>query len=242
MIDFLRRVFRHPLDYFGIVTLHKLILLRVEQKSEKIFSFVFSIPEGLTWKAGQHGVFWFIGGGIKGNNWRAFSIASTPEENELRIATIISDTPSDFKRKLKTLVPGDSIEMQGPFGEFHLHDDMKEVIGIAGGIGITPFRALLKSVVRGDKPAIHITLIYSAAQGLYTFKKELDQYAESSQIDIVYTETPEEVNQALDEQVVACGKDAAFFISGSPGMVNALRKSCFDKGAVRVISDPFNGY
>lgn len=244
MYDFLIRSFKHPLDYFGIIKLHTLHLIRVEQQSDQIFSFVFTKPDGLDWKPGQHGVFWFLYDKIKGNNWRAFSIASSPLENEVRIATIIPEPHSAYKEKLQSLQPGDTITMQGPFGEFHIRHEMKRAVGIAGGIGITPFRAMLHDIACGTYPGFHLTLIDSAAHGAYTFKTALTEYDKSEQIDIVYTETADEVNAALDEQVAACKNQAHYFISGSPGMIKALRKTLLSKGILpeNIINDPFKGY
>lgn len=242
MLDFLIRTLRNPLDYLGVVHMHRLHLIRIEQESDQIFSFIFTIPDGLSWRPGQHGVFWFVRDRIKGHNWHAFSIASAPDEKVLRITTIIPDKPSEYKQILKALEPGDTITMQGPLGEFHVHHDMKRAVGIAGGIGITPFRAMLHAIHNGQYPGFHITLIFSAMHNLYTFKNELEQFAESPQIDIIYTETPDEVNAALDAQIQACGNDAAYFISGSPGMISAIKQRLLDKGMTRVINDPFKGY
>lgn len=241
MIDFITRAITHPADYLGTLRLQKIELIRREQKSEQIYSFVFKKPEGLTWKAGQHGVFWFFGQTMETGIWRAFSIASSHHENEIRIATIIPDTPSDFKKKLLALTPGDSLHMQGPFGEFHA-EGKKHIVGIAGGIGITPFRALAYELFHTQSNQTKLTLIYSATQNLYTFKDELEQWAQSPNIEITYTQTPDEVNQALQNQVQSYGNDAHYFISGSPGMIGALKKACQSMGMTKIVNDPFKGY
>ena len=242
MIDFLMRALKHPTDYFGTLKLQKLAFVRREQHSEDIYSFIFDKPTGLSWKAGQHGVFWFFGAKMKKGIWRAFSIASSPAENEIRVTTTIPETPSDFKEKLMSLQPGASISMQGPFGEFHASKKMKQIIGIAGGVGITPFRALAHEIAHKQSHETELTLIYSATNNLYTFKEELEQWAEHPNIHIIYTQTPEEVNDALQNQINVYGNGAYYFISGSPGMVNALKKACLGKGVKNVVNDSFRGY
>ena len=242
MIDFLTRAIKHPIDYFGIVRFQKIELLRIESFNGNIYSFVFKKPQHLTWKAGQHSVFWFFGEKMQGGIWRAFSIASSSEENEVRIATIISDTPSDFKKKLKSLNPGDHIYMQGPFGEFHA-GNKKQIVGIAGGIGITPFRALAYDITHGHCGDTKLSLIYSATHQLHTFKDELEQWkTASNNLELTYTETPDEVNDSLDKKIEQYNNDAYYFISGSPGMISALKKSCKTKGVTKVVNDPFKGY
>lgn len=244
MLDFLIRSFKHPLDYLGIIKLHTLHLIRTEQESDQIYSFIFTVPDGLEWKSGQHGIFWFLYDRIKGNNWRAFSIASSPMEKGIRITTTITAHPSEFKQTLTALQPGDTITLQGPFGEFHVTHDMKHAVGVAGGIGITPFRAMLHQIACGTYPGFHLTLIYSASHNLYTFKETIEQYAASPQIDIIYTETPDEVNAELSRLIDEHQNQAHYFISGSPGMIKALRKSIISQGvaADHIINDPFKGY
>lgn len=171
MIDFSLRALRHPTDYLGVLKWHRVKLVRTEHCVENIYSFVFEKPPGLSWKAGQHGVCWFFDEHLEAGRWRAFSIASSAYENELRIATIIPETPSAFKQKLNALKPGQHIWLQGPFGEFHA-SEKTQLVGIAGGIGITPFRALAYEVAHKHLPDVSLTLIYSA-QNEYALKMNL---------------------------------------------------------------------
>lgn len=241
MIDFSFRALKHPLDYVGVLRLHRLTLLRQEKHSEQIYSFVFAKPENLTWKAGQHGVFWFFDRTVTGKKWRAFSIASSAHEQEIRITTIIPELHSSFKDKLLHLQPGDHLWMQGPFGEWHTTKKTKKIIGIAGGIGITPFRALLYEVAHGHIPHTNVSLIYSAQES-YTFKDELEQWEQHQNINVVYTKTPEEVRDALDASIDTHKNEASYFMSGSPGMITALKRQCREKGIKKIVSDPFKGY
>jgi NAD(P)H-flavin reductase len=219
---------------------HELTLTETTEVSPNIFTFVFIPKKTLHWKAGQHAVFSFPGTPIEGRGWRAFSIASSPEENEIRIATIIKGEPSAFKKVLRALQPGEKITMHGPFGEMYIKPSMKHIVGIAGGIGITPFRALIKSIAAGKAQDTTLTLIYSA-QGDYTFKEEFDALT-SPHIHIIYTRTPEEVNTALTSLVSEYKNSASYFVSGSPGMIGTLRKTLQEKGVKDIVNDSFKGY
>ena len=241
MFDFLRRALSHPRDYWRVFCWRRLTLVRQEKHGEGIYSFIFKKPEGLTWKAGQHGVWWFFDFALSGKNWRAFSIASSVHENEIRISTNIPAEPSAFKQKLLALKAGDSIWLQGPFGEFHVHH-YHQSIGIAGGIGITPFRAIAYELAMGHCTERSLQLIYSA-RNEYTFKAELDAWmASSPQFHVTYIHTPEEVQTALQQAITERGKVTPVLLSGSPGMITALTKSCHDQGVTKVVSDPFKGY
>lgn len=241
MINFLGRALRHPSDYRHVLRWQRVPLLRQEEHAGGVHSFVFEKPAHLTWKAGQHGVWWFLDERLPGGNWRAFSVASSHHEAELRVGTIIPETSSAFKQKLCTLQPGDPIWLQGPFGELHAKGKA-QIVGIAGGIGITPFRALAYEIAHGYLPDTHVTLIYSATEH-YTYRQELEAWAQKTDdLTIIYTHTPEEVNAALDELVRRYGNDAYYCLSGSPGMITALKRSCREKGVQKIINDPFKGY
>ncbi|MNJ47342.1 Benzoate 1,2-dioxygenase electron transfer component [compost metagenome] len=98
----------------------------------------------LTWKAGQYGLFSITHKSVK-NGTRPFSVSSAPAENAVRITTRIGEQPSEFKKALLELTPGMKITMRGPVGPFYLQDE-NPALFIAGGIGITPFRSILKQI------------------------------------------------------------------------------------------------
>ena len=240
MLDVILRALRDPLDYIPVINRRTLILQEIIQESDEIFSFIFKPKKPFTWKAGQHGIFLFPNTRIEGSFWRAFSIASSSHELVVRISTIIKQEPSDFKKKLRSLSIGDEITMHGPFGEFHTSNKISRIVGIAGGIGITPFRALLKDIASGVITHTEIVLIYSAVT--HTFKEELDTLSKHPSITIAYTTTPEEVNKKLDEEIQKTGNSASYFISGSPGMIMAIRKKLKGAGIKHIINDSFRGY
>lgn len=241
MFDFLIRALTHPHDYITMFNKHVITLTQIIQESPTIYSFIFTHRKPLPWKAGQHGVFYFPHTKIVGKTWRPFSIASSSHEGVIRISTIITNTPSDFKRQLQLLTLGDTLMMNGPFGEFHTSKETHQIVGIAGGIGITPFRAILTAISLGIITDTKITLIYSAVD-MYTFKEEIDTLAKHPSIEVIYTNTPEEVNGALDAQVALHHNSAHYFISGSPRMISAIKKSLKEKGVKKIVNDPFKGY
>src|SRR5579863_8795069 len=73
---------------------------------------------------------------------RAFSLSSSPTETGyLSVTCKITDTP--FKQALARMEPGAPAEVYGPLGSFLL-DLNRPSIFLAGGIGITPFRGMLR--------------------------------------------------------------------------------------------------
>jgi len=243
MPDLLLRVLKHPVDYFGVFNTINLTLQEHAVEDSGAHSFVFSPEKPISWKAGQHSIFTLPERKVTGKKWRAFSIASAPHEKVIRIGTNIPDEPSSFKQELLKLKVGDSIHMRGPFGEFYLKPHIRHVIGVVGGIGITPLRSIIADATFKKNPT-PITLLYSA-KDKYTYKEELDTWAkENSNLNITYTHTPEEVNTNLDTLLHTYENSAHYFISGSPRMINALHKNCCDKTIKprNIISDSFKGY
>ena len=73
---------------------------------------------------------------------RHFTIASSPTEDFIMISTRIRDTP--YKKRLSSL-EGVKVKVRGPEGKFVLHEDYsKAPVLLSGGIGVTPFRSMIK--------------------------------------------------------------------------------------------------
>ena len=105
---------------------------------------------------------------LEGRSWRAFSLSSGPDEAEVRITTRITDKPSPYKRALMALKPGDQMVMRGPFGPFFLDGSKRPVVFIAGGIGITPYRALIGDAIgKKEQAPASIHLLYADDRGEY---------------------------------------------------------------------------
>ena len=93
-------------------------------------------------------------------NARTFSIASSPADlPRLMFATRSSN--SAFKRSLAESAPGTEADVDGPYGSFTLHKNTaKPAVFFAGGIGITPFRSIIKDAT--ERGLQHdLTLFYS---------------------------------------------------------------------------------
>jgi ferredoxin-NADP reductase len=198
--------------------------------------------KGVAWLPGQHGIFILPRKGIVGRRWRAFSVSSIPEEGILQIATKMHSMASSFKQALALLKPGEHITIRGPYGWLYFKDDVSPVVMIAGGIGITPFRALFKELECGNTR--DITLIYAGGGG-HLFRDELDAVAaQDSQIKIVYTYAKEETASAI-QMALSSRKDGTYyFVSGAPAMIQDIQQT-LRAAAVpseRIVTDPFRGY
>ncbi len=109
---------------------------------------------------------------------RCFSIASAPNENNIRIAMRESGI---YTNKLGELHPGTEMLLQGPFGDFGInHLDSQDIVMLAAGIGITPFMGILRSL-KDQRLDRNILLVYSSRNdSSIPFFEELQDIAKTN--------------------------------------------------------------
>ena len=71
-----------------------------------------------------------------------------------------AERSSSFKRALRQLPVGAAVDVGEPDGDFVVGDPGDEHVLIAGGIGVTPFRAILLDLDHRELP-INATLLYA---------------------------------------------------------------------------------
>lgn len=95
------------------------------------------------YKAGQFAFFSFKGKNL-GNEEHPFTISSSPGDDTI---TFSAKDLGDYSAKLRTVLPGTPVRMDGPYGVFNLPPhSRKPLLFVAGGIGITPFLSILKDI------------------------------------------------------------------------------------------------
>ncbi len=131
----------------------------------RTLAFEITRPEGFQFKAGQTADLTWINPPEtdQEGNTRTFSIASAPDEPQLLFATRLQDTA--FKRVLERAPLGTALRLEGPFGNLTLHNNTnRPAILIAGGIGITPFRSIVRRAAREKLP--HRILLFYANRSM----------------------------------------------------------------------------
>ena len=141
--------------------IYSLKLKARSEVAERTLEFRFDKPTGMTFKAGQFMDLTLIDPpetDTEGNT-RGFSINSAPQDPELTFTTRLRDTA--FKHALRTMPLGTKIKVEGPFGSLTLHNDPhRPAVLLAGGIGITPFRSIVRRAAHEKLPH-RIFLFYS---------------------------------------------------------------------------------
>jgi len=136
----------------------------------------FERPDGFDFKPGQFANF-TLDSAIAtdaGGSTRSLSIASAPYEKDLVVAMRMRDT--GFKRAASALPIGSPFLLEGPYGNLILHRDItRPAVFLAGGIGITPFRSMIRHATEVGS-AHRIFLFYSIRRAEEAaFLKELRQ-------------------------------------------------------------------
>jgi predicted ferric reductase len=154
-----------------------------------------------------------------------FSLSAAPDGRSLRIT--VKDL-GDFTAGLKTVKAGTRVVIEGPFGSFT--DDARtgdRVALIAGGVGITPIRALLEEM-EGD-----LTLVYRVgSEDELIFRHELDALARKRNVTIHYVlgdrRLPANRHLMSTEHLRSLIPDLArreIFLCGPPALMKAVRRS-----------------
>lgn len=172
-------------------------------------------------------------------NTRAFTISSSPTEDFLMISPKKGISP--FKKFMEKLQAGQAISTSHPAGTFTL-DDKEPAVFIAGGIGITPFRSIIKYAL-DQKLKTPITLIYSNSDENFLFKKKLESWQRKlPSLKIIYHNTSKLEGFYLDSRLLTL--DSIFYLAGPPKMVDDFEKMFLNFGIdeTSIRTDRFDGY
>lgn len=88
---------------------------------------------------------------------KAYSISSAPYENQFSITVKVI---GKFSSKLDSLEVGGSLDATLPYGYFYSEEEDTDLVLIAGGIGVTPFRSIILDNLN-KKTNRHLQLIHS---------------------------------------------------------------------------------
>lgn len=140
----------------------------------------------------------------------------------------------DDSAKMKYITPGTPALLEGPYGTFSLHNSKRaQQIWIAGGVGITPFLAMARSLKPGDKHHIHL---FYAADKLddAVFMRELiairKMLPDNFEFNLVNKQWSGFVTADVVGKSIKNFAEADYFICGPPGMTAALKKGLTAKG------------
>lgn len=238
-------------------TLKQKLMLRlqaVKEIAKDTYEFIFDKPAGFRFVAGQY-LEWMVPHEKvdKRGQRRYFTIASSPSESVVRLACKIPAPSSSYKQKLMSLVPGDVVIASQLAGDFTLpQDDNSKIAMIAGGIGVTPFRSQVQSMI--DDSIIRDSVLFycNNTKNDLAYSELWSTAADKGTFTMVPVYANEPVSDAYEVGFVtetmivkyaANYKERTWYISGPPGMVATYSTLLRKLGVPRshIIKDFFPG-
>jgi ferredoxin-NADP reductase len=180
-------------------------------------------------------------------------VTSPTERGVLGLATRLRDTA--FKKSLQELPVGTEVEVEPPKGKFALPEDAsRPLVFIAGGIGITVFRSMLRYIA-DESLSYRVTLLYSCSKreeaAFVDELRELEGRLPDFRLVLTMTNDPEWEGESrridaefLRDHVGDLIGEATFMAAGPPQMAEAMKGELAEAGVPedRVVTQNFTGY
>ncbi len=174
---------------------------------------------------------------------RAFSMANSPL-NKNYVELLISEKGTFTKLIFNQISTGDNVWIKLPYGSFNFDDAInKEVVLIAGGTGISPFKSFLEFIL-DTKQQYNVTLFYGVANPdliiidelLIHASNQLEKFTLKLFIENSFSEYHKfpfqtgiiSVNEIL--QTTTELNNPIYYLSGPQGMINSVSKNLLEKG------------
>jgi ferredoxin-NADP reductase/Na+-translocating ferredoxin:NAD+ oxidoreductase RnfD subunit len=232
------------------------LLLTLKEKiayGKDIYHFVFSTDQELIFAPGQY-LEWTLDKGqadSRGNR-RYFTIASAPTEKEIGLGVKFNPESSTFKKHLLDMKKGDKIVTSQLAGEFILPKDKNhKLVFIAGGIGITPFRSILKYLVDKKEKRDIVQFYSNKFSTEIAYKDVFDRAEKELRIKTIYSITDKSdqaytgrITEDLIKKDVPDYLERYFYLSGPHNLVTAFEATLKELGVKRsqIKTDFFPGF
>lgn len=243
---------------FRSMTRRRLSLERALAIGPGLIDFIYRPAPAFAFQPGQY-MEWTLdhaGADSRGTR-RYFTLASSPTEPDLRIGVRFSEHGSSYKRSmLEQAYQGGDIVATQIAGDFTMpHDPGQKLAFIAGGIGVTPFRSMVKYLL-DRRERRDIVLLYAnsrvdqilyndvfwPAQRVIPFRPAYVLSDPASAGPQWYGESGH-IDAAMIARQIPDFRDRLFYVSGSPEFVRAVVGALRQVGVRRnrIKTDDFSG-
>jgi glycine betaine catabolism B len=236
------------------------VVLKLKEKTRiapDTYDFIFTHRRSFAFEPGQY-MEWTLGHDhpdARGNR-RYFTLASAPTEKTLRLGVKFYKKSSSFKKNMLTMNTGDEIIASQVAGDFILPKDPRQkCVLIAGGVGVTPFRSMIKYLLDTHQRR-PITLFYANKTITdIVYKDVFDRAQQELGVQVVYAVTDSNnlpsywkgtvgrITPELIRNKVPDYRRCIFYISGPKGMVDSFKEALtrMDIPGSRIKTDFFSG-
>lgn len=202
----------------------------IKQETKDSFTLTLTCKKQFLFKAGQ---FCFLR--LNKNKLYArhpFTISSSPKENELRFIVKLTGR---FTKALSELKRGEEVIVDGPFGIFTIENCDKDLVFIAGGVGIAPFISIVKDRIEDNKTQNIVLLYGSKTKEDMIYMGQLDNIkkdwfkkvyilSDNNSFPKMYEYETGYINEEIIKKYVRDINNSLFYICGPEPMKNSARK------------------
>ncbi len=218
-------------------------LKNVYKLSEDLYEFAFDMPKNFTFIPGQY-MEWTAAHkkmDSRGNR-RYFSLASSPTENTIQLAFRQYEKSSSFKKSLVEKTVVGNLIASHLSGDFILPKNPQYPLAfIAGGIGITPFRSMLKYLTDKNLQS-DIVLLYLVKKKEDIVFQDVFQEAEKIGLKVIPIIGTYHLTEADIQKYIPDFKKRVFYVSGPQPMVQGLTSTLKSLKVKGIKTDFFPGY
>jgi len=201
---------------------HRLRVAAVVPESDNVVS-IYITGRDLDKLPARAGQFFLWRFATRGRWWQAnpFSLSAAPDGRTLRLT---AKALGDGSASLRHLQPGTRVFVEGPYGAFTtMHRTRPNTLLIAGGVGITPIRALLEEL---DGHTVVIYRVNTPQDAVLLDEMRRLAHAKGAVLHVVSgPAVPDKLAPEALSRLVPDVRDRDVFVCGPPGMAGAVLRS-----------------
>lgn len=231
---------------------------RQNQIAENTYEYIFEPDHKPTYLPGQY-LEWTLPhphADSRGNR-RYFTIASSPTESEIKLGVRTNTPPSSYKHALAELKEGSILVASQLAGDFTLPKNKEEkLVFIAGGIGITPFRSMLKYLLDTNEKRDIVVLYANKVEEEIAYKELFTEIQQTLGIKIIpilsdkenvpstWTGKVGRIDESMLREEIPDYQTRTFYLSGPISMVNTYKQLLGKLGVKpnHIVTDYFPGF
>lgn len=232
-----------------------LLLKRKVRASKSVVDFIFRPPKRFAYQPGQY-MEWTLphaGADSRGTR-RYFTLASSPTEDTLRLGVKFYLNGSSFKHSMLDMGRQTPIAAGQLGGDFIMPKNTAQKLAfVAGGIGVTPFRSMIKYMLDTNEHRDYVLLYSENDPKGFAYTDIFGQAADKIGVKNVFTLTgnsPDwqgrrgQIDARLIKAEVPDYLQRTFYVSGPQPMVGAVKDALQSIGVPgrQIKTDFFPGY
>lgn len=218
------------------------VCTKSDQIAANIYDIRFARPADFSYNPGQF-VMWTVPllDNPQDTQPRAYSIASSPDEDELIFVVKYLEGGRASEWIKHQLKPGDEVQMQGPLGRFGAGHSGGETLMICTSTGVAPFRSMLRHhFMRQCDARVDLIFGFPTADEIFWLDelRDLAQLCHRFFFHPVLSRPTDDWKghrgrvQQVIPQIAPDLTQKQIYICGNPAMTNDVKKLCLEEWGI----------